>query len=62
LEFPHEDSLKALSAMSEEERRPAKLAASLAAALKEDSAEATASHLRLLKRQDRILAALSAEP
>ncbi|MDR2669516.1 MAG: hypothetical protein LBC14_06145 [Desulfovibrio sp.] len=57
--LPEKDSLRAFSAMSEEERSPAKLAASLAASLKEETAaEATVNHLRLLERKERILATL----
>jgi hypothetical protein len=62
MEFPHEDSLGAFSAMSEEGRSPAKLAAMLAASLKEETAaEATMSHLPLLERKERILATLPPE-
>jgi hypothetical protein len=57
--LPEGDSLRAFSAMSEEERSPATLAAMLAASLKEETAtEATVNHLRLLERKERILAAL----
>jgi hypothetical protein len=60
--LPERDSLRAFSAMSKDERSPAKLAASLAASLKEETAaEATVSHLRLLERKERILATLPPE-
>lgn len=62
-ELSHENSLRAFSAMSEEERLPSNLAAVLAASLKDETvADAMMSQLRLLERKERILKTLIPAP
>jgi hypothetical protein len=56
---PREDFLLTFSAMSEKESGPSKLAAALAASLKEQAlANVLISRTRLLKRREDVLAAL----